>query len=400
MLRPCHIALLTLVSVFTPLSTPAVDFVHKVAPILKTHCGKCHTGQEKKGGLSMNTREDLLKGGENGKVVVPGKSADSLMLELVLSDDDEVWMPTKGDRVPPEQIAILKEWIDSGLNWEPGFTFGNSAWEPPLKPRMVTLPPAKPNRSHPIDRLLDNYLSTKKKTPPAPISDAAFLRRATLDITGLLPTPTALKTFLNDDSPDKREKAIANLLADDIGYADHWLTMWNDLLRNDYTGTGFITGGRKQITPWLYTALRKNTPYDRFARELLAPSGASDGFINGIKWRGEVNASQTRDIQFAQNISQVFLGINMKCASCHDSFIDRWTLEEAYNLAAIFSDRPLELNRCDKPTGKKATPKWIFPELGDVDPKASKKQRLKQLAGLMTHKDNGRFTRQWLIHSC
>ena len=83
----------------------------------------------------------------------------------------------------------------------------------------------------------------------------------------------------------------------------------------------------------------------------------------------------------------------MKCASCHDSFIDRWTLSEAYNLAAIYSEQPLELNRCDKPTGKIATPKWMFPEIGDVDPKAPKAERLKQLAGLMTHPDNGRFTR-------
>ena len=83
----------------------------------------------------------------------------------------------------------------------------------------------------------------------------------------------------------------------------------------------------------------------------------------------------------------------MKCASCHDSFIDRWTLSEAYNLAAIYSEQPLELNRCDKPTGKMATPKWMFPEIGDVDPDAPKAERLKQLADLMTHPENGRFTR-------
>ena len=210
---------------------------------------------------------------------------------------------------------------------------------------------------------------------------------------GLLPTPEALKAFQADRSPDKRAKWVDQLLADDIAYADHWLTMWNDLLRNDYTGTGFITGGRKKITPWLYNALRDNKPYDQFTRELIAPDKSSAGFIDGIKWRGEVNSSQSVEIQFAQNVSQVFLGINMKCASCHDSFIDRWTLEEAYNLAAIYSDKPLELNRCDKPTGKMAVAKWMFPELGDVDAAAPKQERLKQLAGLMTHEDNGRFTR-------
>jgi hypothetical protein len=98
-------------------------------------------------------------------------------------------------------------------------------------------------------------------------------------------------------------------------------------------------------------------------------------------------------MQFAQNVSQVFLGINMKCASCHDSFIDRWTLQEAYDLAAVFADEPLELERCDIPTGKMATARWMFPELGQIDANATREVRLKQLAGLMTHPENGRFTR-------
>ena len=83
----------------------------------------------------------------------------------------------------------------------------------------------------------------------------------------------------------------------------------------------------------------------------------------------------------------------MKCASCHDSFVDSWKLQEAYGLAAIFAEKPLEIARCDKPTGIMAKPAWIFPEIGEVDPAAPKAERLKQLAGLMTHPDNGRFTR-------
>ena len=372
-----------------PFSLVAADFAHDILPILRQHCAECHTGDKKKGGLAMNTRAELLKGSENGAVVVPGKPGESLMLDLMRSDDDDEWMPPKGPRMSAAEIATLEAWIGEGMPWDAAITLGTGSYEPPLKPRTVTLPPARDGRTHPIDRILD----AKLQELPARSSDAAFLRRAHLDIVGLLPTPEQLKTFLADSAADKRSKVIDKLLADNIAYADHWLTTWNDLLRNDYTGTGFITGGRKQITTWLYTALRENKPYDEFVRELIAPSGESAGFINGIKWRGEVNASQTRDIQFAQNISQVFLGINMKCASCHDSFIDRWTLEEAYNLAAIFAEKPLELNRCDKPTGQMATPKWIFPELGDIDPKANKNERLKQLAGLMTHPENGRFTR-------
>ena len=100
-----------------------------------------------------------------------------------------------------------------------------------------------------------------------------------------------------------------------------------------------------------------------------------------------------REIQFSQNVSQVFFGINMKCASCHDSFIDRWKLDDAYGLAAIIADQPLEIHRCDKPTGKIATARFLWPELGTIDAKQPKAQRLEQLAELVTHPDNGRFPR-------
>ena len=178
-----------------------------------------------------------------------------------------------------------------------------------------------------------------------------------------------------------------------MAYAEHWLSFWNDLLRNDYSGTGYIDGGRKQITPWLYQALLENKPYDQFARELIAPTSASEGFARGIQWRGVVSAGQTIPIQFAQSVGQTFLGINLKCASCHDSFIDRWTLDDAYGLAAIYSDKPLQLYRCDKATGREAKASWLFPELGQVDPAAPPADRLKRLAELMTHPENGRFSR-------
>jgi hypothetical protein len=99
------------------------------------------------------------------------------------------------------------------------------------------------------------------------------------------------------------------------------------------------------------------------------------------------------EIQFAQSVGQSFLGINMKCASCHDSFIDRWKLDEAYGLAAIYSNRELDIARCDKATGRKAKASWLFPELGQVDAGAKQPERLKQLAALMTDPQNGRFAR-------
>ena len=369
-----------------------VDFAHEIMPILKKHCAECHASGKKKGGLDMNTRSAFLAGGENGKVAVPGKPTESYFLEAIQSEDSNEKMPPKGDGLSAGEIKKLIEWVTEGMPWDGGIRLGLSGWEPPLKPRIVKLPKAKKNRGHPIDRLLDDYLAKNKKPIPESLEDHAFVRRAYMDVVGLLPSPEQLNAFLTDKSSIKRKKLIEALLADDVAYADHWLTFWNDLLRNDYTGTGFITGGRKQITTWLYAALRGNKPYDEMTRELIDAGNDASGFINGIKWRGNVSAGQTVHMQFSQNVSQVFLGLNMKCASCHDSFIDRWTLEEAYNLASIYADKPLELTRCDKPTGKMSTAKWIFPELGEIDPKASKTERLKQLAVLMTHPENGRFT--------
>jgi hypothetical protein len=213
------------------------------------------------------------------------------------------------------------------------------------------LPPARDGHAQPDRPGGRRLLRRASGDAPAPLDDAAFLRRVSLDLVGLLPTPERLEAFLADPAPDKRERAVGELLDDDQAYAEHWLTFWNDLLRNDYEGTGYIDGGRKAITPWLYRALRENTPYDRFVRELISPTPESEGFIKGIKWRGAVNASQVPELQFAQNVGQVFLGVNLKCASCHDSFIDSWKLDDTYALAAVIADAPLELYRCDKPTG-------------------------------------------------
>jgi hypothetical protein len=255
------------------------------------------------------------------------------------------------------------------------------------------LPAAVDQRDNPIDRIIDHYLTEKKLPRPAPLDDPAFLRRVHLDLVGLLPTADEVRAFAADPAPDKRTRLVDTLLADNTAYAEHWLTFWNDLLRNDYAGTGYIDGGRKQISGWLYQALRDNMPYDQFVRELVAPGAANDGFANGIKWRGTVSAAQSTPLQYAQSVGQTFLGINLKCASCHDSFVDRWKLSEAYGLAAIYSDKPLEMYRCDKPTGKPAVPAWLFPELGTVDASLPKAGRLRQLAALITHPQNGRTPR-------
>jgi mono/diheme cytochrome c family protein len=369
--------------------TPGVDFAHEVAPLIKSRCAECHTSGKYKGGVSFDTREALLK----SKAVAPGKSAASTLVKRITSDDPEVRMPPKGKPLSAKEVDLLRAWIDQGLPWEPGYTFKVESYAAPLKPRRPELPPTRPGLEHPIDRLLAVYFTRHKQDPPAPVDDDAFLRRVYLDVIGLLPAPAETTAFLNDDQPDKRRRLVRRLLNEQRGFADHWLSFWNDLLRNDYQGTGYIDGGRKQISAWLYRSLAENKPYDRFVRELIAPTPESEGFIKGIQWRGNVNASQVRELQFAQNVAQVFFGANLKCASCHDSFIDHWKLNDAYGLAAVVADRPLEIHRCDKAQGAFAAPRFLWPELGTIDAKQPREKRLEQLAGLVTHPNNGRLTR-------
>lgn len=385
-----YIVFLALATCVLPVAAE-VDFAHEVVPLIQKHCIECHTGAKAKGGLSMDTKALLLE----ADVIELGKPEKSLMIEVVTSDDPDEKMPPpekKKAALNDKEVDVLKRWITAGVPWTEGFTFAKDRYEPPLKPRKVELPKG-PTGANPIDLILAEHFKKLGQKFPEPADNATFLRRVTADISGLPPSAEALAKTASSSTFNKTQ-VVDELLANKEAYAAHWMTFWNDLLRNEYAGTGFITGGRKQITAWLYPSLLENKPYNQFVTELVAPAAKdSAGFIDGIEWRGEVNASQTTAVQFSQNVSQVFMGINMKCASCHDSFVDRWTLKEAYSLAAIYSEKPLELTRCDKPTGEKAVAAWLYPELGQIDASKPKPERLKQLAGLITHPENGRMQR-------
>lgn len=377
-----------------PAAAHQIDFTKEVRPILEASCVKCHGRGKSKGDFALDSRETTLRGGESGPVVVPGKSGESYLIELVSGVDPDNVMPQKGSKLTREQVGVLRAWIDQGLTWEEGFSLGRG--EPlNLKPPQPKIPagPGAVHSIHPVDLLLKPYDLEHKLSAGKKVSDRIFARRVFLDVIGLLPQPEELDEFIADPRTDKRKRLVKRLLADNSGYAQHWLTFWNDLLRNDYKGTGYIDEGRKQITDWLYTALADNLPFDRFVAQLINPTPESEGFVKGIIWRGVVNASQTPEMQTAQNISQVFMGVNLKCASCHDSFINDWSLADAYGLASIYAEKELEMVQCDKPTGKTAMMKFLYPELGSVNAKAPKAERLKNLAEIMTDKQNGRLTR-------
>ena len=376
-----------------PPATPrAIEFRRDIEPILAARCVQCHGHGRAKGGLQIDSRETLLRGGESGPVVVAGHSQASLLIALVAGVDPDEVMPKKGSRLTGDQIGLLRAWIDQGLAWDAGITFARPA-PLNLQPRAAQLPVSAASPVHPIDQILQPYFRNNHLQPGPVIEDRLFARRVWLDVIGLLPSGDELECFERDARPNKRAVLVERLLAEDRPYAEHWLSFWNDLLRNDYHGTGYIDGGRKQITGWLYSALLTNMPYDQFVAELINPTAESEGFTRGIVWRGVVNASQSPPLQAAQNLSQVFMGVNLKCASCHDSFINDWRLSDAYGLASIYSDGPLQLYQCDKPTGQMAAARFIYPELGEIDSTADRPARLRRLAEIIAGPKDGRLPR-------
>ncbi|GAA4453103.1 hypothetical protein GCM10023189_17670 [Nibrella saemangeumensis] len=365
----------------------------EVRTILAHSCYNCHSASKMKGELRLDKKEFILKGGEDGPVIEPGDPDDSeLIRRIKLPTGHKEAMPTKGKRLTPKEIALLEFWIKQGAPWPDGpekSIYRVAA----LEPRLPAVPSGPAALTNPVDRFVNVYFKENKLGWKNPVDDRTYIRRVYLDVIGLLPTPEQIQTFTADVRPDKREVLVNELLGRDRDYAQHWLTFWNDALRNDYSGTGYITGGRFDITKWLYAALKTNKPYNHFVKELISPAKESSGFIKGIKWRGTINASQRTEMQAAQNVAQVFLGLNLKCASCHDSFISDWKLDDAYAFANVFSDTTLEVNRCDKPTGKMAGRRILFKELGEINGEAPTEERLKELADFMVQPKNGRLYR-------
>ena len=371
-----------------------VELNMQVRAILAHNCYKCHGAEKVKGELRLDRKDMVFKGGEHGPIIIAGNPMESEIVKRIsLPPGDKKGMPNKEKRLSAAEIDIIKLWIQKGAPWPANSDKDVLYRVAQLQPRNPPLPPASANLQNPVDLWVNEYFKKNKIPWSQPVDDRTYLRRIYLDIIGLLPSPKEEETFITDNRPGKRALWVRQLLNRDDDYAGHWLTFWNDALRNDYTGTGYITGGRFNITDWLYKSLKSNKPYNLFVQELISPTKQSKGFIEGIKWRGVINASQKTEMQAAQNVSQVFLGLNLKCASCHNSFISDWKLTDAYAFANIFADSALEINRCDKPTGKYTRPAMLWKELGTIDSAAKSTVKRKQLSENITKPENGRFYR-------
>ncbi|HEX8916739.1 MAG TPA: DUF1549 domain-containing protein [Humisphaera sp.] len=391
-----------------------VSFARDVKPILAHNCYECHAKGKKKGAFALDTRELVLKGGESGPAVVVGKSGESDLVKRLHTDDADAKMPPKGPGLKPEEVAVIKAWIDQGLKWDDVSPADIAARKPQnVAARKPTLPAGD---GHPVDRLLAGYFAANK-VEVRRVSDEVFARRVYWDIVGLPPTPKQLDAFLKDPSADKRAALVKALLADDKAYADHWMTFWQDHLRDGRKDAG-STDILKPITAWLHASLKANKPYDLFVADLIVASAPkemtateiekaekdrqkgltdptdAEGFLYGqLSGLEPPRGDQAWPVQAAQNIGQVFLGVQLKCATCHDSFIDQWTMADSWSLANVFAEKPLEAVRCAQPTGKFHAARFLYPEMGAINPAAPVAERQRQLAALLTSPKNGRFSR-------
>uniref|UniRef100_Q01NB1 Cytochrome c domain-containing protein n=1 Tax=Solibacter usitatus (strain Ellin6076) TaxID=234267 RepID=Q01NB1_SOLUE len=376
---------------------PAVEYERQVHPLLAAKCFVCHSQEKRSGGFSLATYGDLLEGGRSGAAVKPGNSGASLIIQRT-NGTHAPRMPLGAAPLSAAEIAILSAWIDEGARATPASAPARPKWEAPLALASPAIPAVGwKTWQSPLDRFVADYLGKHGVAEPEPVSDAVFARRVYLDVIGLLPAPGELQRFLSDGRADKRERLVQTLLAENRAYAENWISFWNDLLRND-EGVNYFSeaASRKSITPWLLNSLRTNLAYDQFVRELLNPTAPSDpaGFLIGVNWRGVVNASQTPAMQAAQNTAQIFLGINLKCNSCHDSFISKWKLKDAYALASYFSpEEKLQLYRCDVAQAEFAEPGFLFPELNHAAASSSEADRRAAAAAIFTDPGNGRLAR-------
>lgn len=370
------------------------DLNIQVRAILAHNCYKCHGPDKVKGELRLDRKDMIFKGGEHGVIITAGNPMESeIVKRITLPSNDKKAMPSKDKRLSETEVDIIKLWIQKGAPWPADADKDIQFRIAKLEPRNPQLPVASAHLNNPVDRWVNEYFKKNNIPWASPVDDRTYLKRIYLDIIGLLPTPSEEAKFIADTRPEKRNLWVRQVLDRKDDYAVHWISFWNDALRNDYTGTGYITGGRFNISDWLYKSLENNKPYNQFVQQLINPEKDSKGFIEGIKWRGVINASQRTEMQAAQNVSQVFLGLNLKCASCHNSFISDWKLTDAYAFANIFADSSLEINRCDKPTGKYTGPAMLWKQLGTIDSSATTKVKRQQLSENITKPENGRLYR-------
>ena len=212
------IALILLAALFgssavgSPDARPTIDFGRDVQPILKAHCFQCHGGDQKQGGLRLDSRASAVKGGVSGPVIQPGNAGSSLLVGRILGTGGKPRMPLGFAPLADSQIAVLRAWIDQGAAWPEAAAGTHWAYVKPVRPRMPLVKNAAWVRN-PIDAFVLARLEREGLKPSPEADRTTLIRRVTLDLTGLPPTPHEVDAFVLDRSPNAYEKVVDRLIA-------------------------------------------------------------------------------------------------------------------------------------------------------------------------------------------
>ncbi|MEZ6141332.1 MAG: DUF1553 domain-containing protein [Zavarzinella sp.] len=280
-----------------------VDFYRSIAPILQQKCYGCHAGSNAKGGLRLDSLKHAMHGGnDEGAAISPGKPETSALLSRVNSNDSSLVMPPKGEKLSPKEIELITAWIKQGATW----------------------PDLDVNRFELTD-LTD---------------DLTFLRRLSLDTVGVVPTLAEIAEFQADHQPNKRQRWIEKRLSDPR-WADQWMGYWLDVLAENPNILNPTLNNTGPFRWWIYESLLDNKPMDLFVTELIRMEGSER--FGGPAGFGIASQNDVPMAAKAMIVANAFMGVQMKCARCHDAPGHRSTQEELFQLAALLQTKPIKL---------------------------------------------------------
>lgn len=348
-------------------------FEKKIRGVLVERCYKCHSQESEKvkGGLLLDSRAGMLKGGDNGPVIVPGDPDRSLLIKAVRYADEDLQMPPKNKKLPDQEIADLEAWVKMGAP-DPRQEKVAASAKPDARKHWAFQPigqppiPAVKERGDvrtPIDNFIVAKLEANKLRLAPPADKRTLIRRATFDLTGLPPTFEEVEAFVNDTSPNAFPKVVDRLLASPH-YGERWGRYWLDVAR--YADTkGYVYGREEKrfvhsyaYRDWVVKALNEDMPYDRFLKLQIAAdqmpaadrdSLAAMGFLTvGKRFLGVVHDIIDDRIDV---LSRGTLGLTVSCARCHDHKFDPIPTADYYSLYGVFAnstERIVELRGQDQ----------------------------------------------------
>ncbi|HUE74963.1 MAG TPA: PSD1 and planctomycete cytochrome C domain-containing protein [Pirellulaceae bacterium] len=344
-----------------PAAEKKVDFVTDIQPLFKKNCFSCHGAEAQEGGLRLDHKKRAFDGGDHGKAIVPGKSAESRLVHLIAGLDEEIGlMPPDGMGTPltPAAIGLVRAWIDQGANWPDSAgaaLAGSDHWAfQPVK--RHALPGATDSAwpSSAIDAFILARLEQEKLHPSPPAPRETLLRRAYLDLIGLLPSPDDVDAFAGATDPDAYERTVDRLLASPH-YGERWGRYWLDQAR--YADSDGYEKDRPRPFAWRYrdwviSALNADMPFDRFTVEQIAGDllpGATlaqqtaVGFHRNTLHNTEGGIDPEEDrvkktVDRTNTIGTVWLGLTLGCTQCHSHKYDPISQREYYEMYAFFNN--------------------------------------------------------------